>query len=202
MTNTAPQPTNNVPDTRPGLSQAIQLAGGVIGQVTEGQLGQPTPCDGFTVEQLAAHSLAVLQQLIMIPQGGTDWPELVPEGFDPAEYSQSWATLAAEVEQAWSDDALLAAVQVLPWAEVPGFIAAGQYVSEVLVHAWDMAEAIGVEVTWDQDLAAETLVGVKMGLPVEGRDDPDMPFSAVVETPADATPMDQLVAYMGRNPNS
>lgn len=206
MTNTAPQATNpqtinGVPDTRPGLQQAMTLAGGVIGRVTTDQLSLTTPCDGFTVEQLSAHSLAVLEQLVMIANGGTDWPDLVPDHFEPGEYAQSWARLSDDVTKAWSDDALLTATQVLPWAEVPGFIGVGQYISEVLVHAWDLARAIGVDVDWNQELAAETLVGVKMGLPVDGRDDPDMPFSAVVPTEPDALPMDQLVAYMGRNPN-
>lgn len=202
MTNSSPSEALAPPDPRPGLSHAMQLAGEVVGQVSADHLNNPTPCPEFTVEQLVAHSLGGLEQLIMIPQGLTEWPDLVPDTFDPAEFASSWARLSAEVQEVWADDSQLGKMQVLPWAEAPGFAAVGFYISEVLVHTWDLAKAIGVEVDWDQDLAAAVLDGVKMGLPVEGREDPEMPFDPVVQIPVGAPAMDQLLAFMGRNPNA
>ena len=184
-------------DLRPGLKRALELGGGVVAQVTADQLPLPTPCSEFNVEQLSQHSLGVLERIVCVGQGRTDWPESVPDHHRLASYASEWQRLSTEIAGVWADDAILGKMLVLPFAEMPGVAAAGLYLNEVLVHAWDLATAIGADVDWDQDLAAGGLAGMKLALPVEGR---ELPFDDVVPTDDSATPMEQLIAFVGRDP--
>ncbi|MFT7599286.1 MAG: hypothetical protein ACI8TP_002215 [Acidimicrobiales bacterium] len=197
----AGMPAGMPADPRPGLVAAIALGRTVIQQVGVDQLDLPTPCDEFTVAQLAAHSLGVLQRIVLVGQRSTEWPDLVPNFYQHANYEADWKRLADGVEQAWADDRLLGSMLTLPFAEMPGAPAVGLYTGEVLVHAWDLATAVGADVAWNQELAAATLVGSQMGLPAEIRDDPEVPFGAVVPTADDAPAMDRLVAWLGRSPS-
>lgn len=189
-------------DPRLGLAAAIDLGGTVIAQVSTDQLSSPTPCADFDVAQLAAHLLGVLERIRMVGQRETELPDLVPSYYQHATFVSDWDRLANEIHDVWQDHELLGAVLTLPFAQMPGAAALGLYTSEVLVHTWDLASAIGVDVEWDQELAAGTLIGMQMGLPAEGREAPEIPFDAVVPTTADATAMDRLVAWMGRTPGA
>ena len=89
---------------------------------------------------------------------------------------------------------------IVPWGTIPGAVALAVYSSELLVHAWDLATAIGVEPQWHQGDVETALGVVEVGIPAEPRNPEDMPFGAVVPTADDAPTIDRLVAWMGRTP--
>jgi len=87
------------------------------------------------------------------------------------------------------------------------------YISEVLLHTWDLTRALGrTDVSWDDQAVAFALDSMRPILPAEGRAAifEEMgrqmggafpaPFAEAVKLPAGAPLIDQLVAYSGRQP--
>jgi hypothetical protein len=69
---------------------------------------------------------------------------------------------------------------------------------DTLVHGWDMAHGAGIEMAVDGGMAADTLEVCRQALPAPEMRGTD--FVDPVAVPADAGPMDQLVAFLGRTP--
>jgi uncharacterized protein (TIGR03086 family) len=91
---------------------------------------------------------------------------------------------------------------VLPFATLPGAISLAIYVSEVTVHTWDLATALGVRVDWDDAVVSGALLAMEQALPPSQRGaDNGVPFGDVVPTPDDAPAIDRLVAWVGRDPS-
>ena len=67
------------------------------------------------------------------------------------------------------------------------------------VHGWDLARATGQDVPFGDDAARQALEAGRQMLKPEYRG-PDQQFGAEVSAPADASPVDQLVAFLGRDP--
>ena len=86
----------------------------------------------------------------------------------------------------------------LPFGNLPCDFAYALIADDVLVHGWDLATATGQQVSWDQELAQESLAFVRGGLSdpaVRGGE-----FATPVTCPETADPMTQLVAFLGRTP--
>jgi uncharacterized protein (TIGR03086 family) len=73
------------------------------------------------------------------------------------------------------------------------------YAAELLVHAWDLAVAIGVDPAWHDDDADAAVAILRAGIPTTPRG-AEMPFDPVVEVSAGARPVERLVAWVGRDP--
>ena len=67
------------------------------------------------------------------------------------------------------------------------------------VHGWDLARATGQAVPFEDGEALRALETGRQMLKPEYRG-PDKEFGAEVPVPDDASPMDQLVAFLGRDP--
>ena len=67
------------------------------------------------------------------------------------------------------------------------------------VHGWDLARATGQAVPFEDGEALRALETGRQMLKPEYRG-PDKEFGAEVPVPDDAAPMDQLVAFLGRDP--
>ena len=148
MTNSTHIPTGNTSslaadDPRSVIAQAVALAGDTIAAVRPDQLDLPTPCDEFTARQLIGHLLTVLQRVAVLGEGGDPMAmpsvTVVPDD----EITAAWHAAAHRVQAAWTDDALLDQMMVLPWATAPGSGMLATYTNELSVHTWDLAAAIG-----------------------------------------------------------
>jgi uncharacterized protein (TIGR03086 family) len=213
-TTTTPAPFGH-DDPRTAFARSVAAARSVIADVRPEQMADPTPCDAFTVHDLLGHLTAVLRRVAVIGAGRSPFevPDQVDGVADDA-WAATWAAAAHDVQAVWSDDVLDRQVQV-PWRSMTGREALGIYTDEVLVHTWDLARATGQEPAWD-DLAVEAaLAAIHQEMPDDGRhemfeqaraempmdtDDWPDPFLAVVPVPDDASTMDRLVAYNGRDP--
>ncbi len=122
---------------------------------------------------------------------------------------------AHAVQEAWTDAAALDRTVALPWATASGAGMLANYTSELTVHTWDLATATGQHPQWDEEVVAVGFGAISRGLPAGGRrarfDEivadvpPELrptspPFGEAVVVPADASPIDQLVAWTGRQP--
>ena len=209
-TETTTTPALAADDPRTTFARAVALATATVAGARDDQLEQPTPCAEMDVRALVAHLRAVLDRVAALGAGEDAFAVTdVPLGPDRL---GEWTESAHRVQAAWSDDAVLARPMALPWQQGTGADILLGYVNEVLVHAWDLAVATGQAPAWDEDLAEQALAHMP-GLPAEGRREmfeqisADMglaevavPFGEVVPLPDDASAMDRLIAWNGRDP--
>ncbi len=201
-------------DPRVLFHRAVATGEEVVAALTPAQLALPTPCDDFDVRGLLVHLLVVLDRVGALAEGGDPWAIEVPEVADDA-FAATWRDLAAGAENAWRDDDVLDRVITLPWAQQPGRVILLSYVSEVLVHLWDIAQATGQRPQWDDEAVAGALAAMHEMLPagdrlarfheVVAQMPADMrpttpPFAEAVDVPASAPLIDRLVAWNGRRP--
>ncbi len=154
----------------------------------------------MTLDRWAAHLVAIIRRITAVAEGLD--PFSVPQeidGLEPDGFVSAWEHGLEEQRQVWADDSVLKRPLVLPFATLPGSVALAIYISEVLVHTWDLATAIGVDVDWDDELALGALATMRFGLPAESRGD-DVPFGPVVDVASTALSIDQLVGWLGRQP--
>jgi uncharacterized protein (TIGR03086 family) len=220
-TNAAPT-THTTTDVRELLARAVTVGTETIAAVRADQLELPTPCDELDVRGILGHLVGVLDRAAAMGRG--EDPMSSPGTIDVADeddgWVAAWAAAVADVEAAWQDDEALDRIVVLPWLTAPGRTALLGYVNETVVHTWDLAQAIGSMPAWDDEVVAAAYGAIAGSLPPEGRLEmfeqirehmdveglPDgfrgAPFGEAVTVPADAPPIDKLVAYTGRRPAS
>jgi uncharacterized protein (TIGR03086 family) len=181
------------------LDSAYTSTAQVLSKLTPDRLGAATPCRGWDVRALLNHTTGVIGGFVATAGRSSD---AVPRrddwiGDDPlAAYQEATRTNLA----AWSRPGALNGTCMLPIGiELPTELAAGINFIDALVHGWDLAIALGLDATIDPELAT---AGIDISKQVI-RDDfrgPGNGFGYVVEVPAGASPSDQLVALLGRQP--
>jgi uncharacterized protein (TIGR03086 family) len=192
----------DLPDPRPPFGLALDRAAATLAAIGADDLTRPTPAEAYTVDQLARHLIAVVDRIAAVARG--EDPFSVPQEIDPVtdgDYRAALDRSRVVQEQVWADDAVLGRELTLPFAVLPGAVALSIYISEITVHTWDLATAIGAEVDWDDDIVAMAHQTITMGLPAEPRgDEVGIPFDPVVPTAEDAPIIERLVAWTGRDP--
>lgn len=185
-------------DPRPRLRRALDQVGALVETATH--LDAPTPCEGWDVRTLLGHLVTVERRLAHVARGGSpfDIPHVceVPDG----EHAAELADARADLLRVWADDAVLDRDLTLPWAVLPGRVAAQSYALELTAHAWDLAVATHRLDDLDPSLAEACLGDAEEVVPAEGRE--DIPFGPVVAVRDDADPYDRLVAWFGRDPRA
>jgi uncharacterized protein (TIGR03086 family) len=184
-------------DTQEQLEAILPSLADIARHITPDQMGNPSPCAAFDVRGVMSHMIGGAgffaaqfrgEPVPTPPAPGTDLT-----GDDPA------ATFVAAM------DDLLAATRapgayertvVAPFGEVPGAMVARFLTLDGMVHAYDLATATGQSYSPPDDLVAEVLAFAEQAIAPEMRDGDT--FAAAVTAPADASTLEQLVAFTGR----
>ena len=197
---TTPQPAA-APDPRPLYARAVAQTQALVDHVQPGQLSGPTPCAEFDVRALLSHMVGGTNRVAHVGQGGDsrDVPARV-DGVPDDGWPDAFRQAVERSQAAWSDDARLDELALVPWGKVPGRAALTGYIQEVLVHGWDLATATGQPVELDPELAEFALAFAHRALPPEPRGTAEIPFGPVVQPPPGAGPYTQLATYLGRTP--
>ena len=180
------------------LDGAFAATGRMIAAVTPGHMGDPTPCSEWDVRALLNHVTGVVTRFGAFaarsqPPGDaqTEWI-----GNDPA---GAFDLAAKTTLTGWSQTGALEGSCSLPIGEVPAHVAAGINFVDTLVHGWDLAKALGVDPTLDPAMAAAAMEICRMVINDDLRG-PGKGFGPVVTVAPGATPTDELVAFLGRQP--
>lgn len=171
---------------------ALAVLQQVVRQVGPGDGGRATPCAEFTVDELTEHLLDNLVGL-----GAMAEAELVrPEGAGVEDgIEDAVAVLAAEVIEAWRRRGLDGTARS-PFGEAPAPVLAGIVAIELLIHAWDYAQATGAVITASDELVSYVAGLAERVVPgARGR-----AFADEAPAPADADALTRLAAYSGRTP--
>jgi uncharacterized protein (TIGR03086 family) len=147
-----------------------------------------TPCPEFSIEALVGHlvdSISSLGKAAGMVRAGTS-------GGSP---ENQVAEAGAAAIEAWRHHDLAGNV-VLRGGEVPARLVITILPVEILVHAWDFAEASAQELEIDDRVAAYVLELARTLIVPEMRDGPQ--FGAEVPAGPDASNLARLVAFTGR----
>jgi uncharacterized protein (TIGR03086 family) len=186
------------------LAGAISYALGVCTLAEPGDMALPTPCPGWDLGTLLAHlsdSMADLETAIRTgqlelerPAGLPGPPAACPPAGDPVDVLRDHAAALLSVSYCYAGPERFVAVGGLP---VPAGLVVCTGAVEIAVHGWDVSSALGARAPIPAALATRMLR--LCPLIVAGRDGL---FAAPVEVPAQASPGDQLLGYLGRQPRN
>ncbi|MBZ4320780.1 TIGR03086 family protein [Streptomyces sp. SCA2-4] len=178
------------------MRRAVAQLAAVAAEVRPERLTDPTPCAEYDVKGLlghvvgAAHALAALATAGGFrPSGPLPTPQVADDGW-PAAVAEAGDRLAA----AWDDESLLTSMYDVPWGKSPGHGVVSFLVLEMVVHTWDLNEALGRPATLDPELSEFALKGAE-ALPPEGKEGA---FGAARPAPEGADVHTRLAARTGR----
>ncbi|MFB6887915.1 TIGR03086 family metal-binding protein [Kitasatospora sp. NPDC056327] len=193
-------------------ARSLELAAGVVDTVQPEQLVLPTPCAGWSLRRLLEHVVGRHDGFTAAARGaGPDlalWRD-VPVHGDPAgafRHSAARLTTAFALAAAARWPAPLWLPEILPGRPVPFERAVGFHLLDTLVHAWDVAAALGPPDRLTAAVEAEpqlarTLLAVAGAVPAGPADRAPGRAFAAVRTPRDtAGPFERALALLGRDP--
>jgi uncharacterized protein (TIGR03086 family) len=213
MTN-SPSPVLTDPRSRFGRTAAVGRQ--LVAAVRPDQLGLPTPCPDFDVQQLLGHLVVVLERVACLGRGENSLalPPVITGVADDG-WVDRWTQAGHAVQAAWTDDAVLEREMVLPWAQLAGRDMLDLYLSELVVHLWDLARSTGQNPVFADDVIAAARAAIERQLPGGNRlarfeqivaampadNRPAAPpYGDPVTVPSDTSDLDHLIAWNGRNP--
>ncbi|WP_057334023.1 TIGR03086 family metal-binding protein [Mycobacterium tuberculosis] len=163
----------------------------LLANVRADQLGGPTPCSEWTINDLIEHVVGGNEQVGRWAASPIE-PPARPDGLVAAH--QAAAAVAHEIFAAPGG---MSATFKLPLGEVPGQVFIGLRTTDVLTHAWDLAAATGQSTDLDPELAVERLAAARALVGPQFRG-PGKPFADENPCPRERPPADQLAAFLGR----
>lgn len=161
------------------LRRAVDDASRIIDGVKADQLGLPTSCPDFTVQQLIAHVAEGMEMFAAASDGGS--PEAEPE----------WKAAGDHVVTAFSRPGALDGTIELPYGELPATVCLQQAIGETAIHASDIARATGQPLA-DDDVYESVFRVVTQDWRMENVLGPELP------APAGASLLDRVQAFAGR----
>lgn len=181
------------------LERAFATTRSVLANVSPGQLHDPTPCASWDVSALIHHIV-----------GGTFWFATNMEGsqtsegdvpdFAAGDYLAAFDEGSARALAAFGADGALARMVQLPFGTFPGSAFMGLATTDTFMHAWDLARATGQDASaLDPELASELLARARTTIPDAFRGPEGAPFGPATAVGDDASPADQLAAFLGRS---
>ena len=154
-------------------------------------MSKQTPCSEYDVAQLTDH---LMNSITLI--GGAAGAES-PTPDENASLETRVVGAAQAAIDAWRRRGLQGTVALGP-NEAPAKIFTGILSLEFLVHAWDYAVATEHQMVVAEPLCDYVLELASTIITPEGRG--DVGFADPIDVPADACPLDRLVAFTGRQP--
>ena len=151
---------------------------------------RPTPCPDWDVEALADHLVDTISRLGAAAGIETTIP-------DDVSIDQRIQQVTQPILTGWRRRGLTDDV-VFSGRTLPARLALGIVSLELVVHGWDFAVALRRPLHISDTHAAYVLGGAQQTLNAQSR--ATAGFDPPVPVPADASPLDQLIAFTGRNP--
>jgi len=149
-----------------------------------------SPCPDWDARGVLEHVIGFHDVLILRP---LDAKPTRPKDDPVARWLVTVPAIFSVVEEHWNDSVTISGGATLDLGTLLPMLT-----TDVLVHTWDLAKAANVPVNLDPDLCEIVLAGARQreeGLRASGM------FGPAVEGPPDAGVADELVAFLGRNPD-
>lgn len=182
------------------LSIALDSCRRVVGSVQAEQWALPTPCAGWSVEDLTAHLVLGNRMFAAILRGGPapsfSSGDRADVGHLVGDRVSAYDEAAGELLAAFGAEGALERVVTVPFGTVPGSVALHLRVTELLVHGWDLARATGQTIDVPEALAQQELAFSERAvrqLPADRS-----PFGPPQPVGTGAPSLEHLVGLLGR----
>ena len=177
--------------------KTVYTMDGVVRRVADGDWENQSPNDDWTAKQTLGHVIWGMKRMHASLTDGPapgEQPEAEVAGEQPA---ATWNEVRENLLDALDSHGVLSKEIETPFGDMTVDEALGRFFFDALTHAWDIAQATGVDAAIPEDLAQKGLdVMYAFGDAVRG---PGI-FGEEVEVSQDAAPQDKLIAYSGRKP--
>jgi uncharacterized protein (TIGR03086 family) len=174
------------------LEQVAPLLGAIVGNIGDADLTRPTPCAKFAVADVLEHMIAGASAFAPGFRGDGSAPNPPTAGTVFDRWNAAMGALMESVHTDGAQDNKISS----PFGEVTGGFFARYVAVDGITHAWDLAVATGQSFDPPAELVAEIDAFARELLGPDLRDGDT--FAAATEPPADATPIERLVAFTGR----
>jgi uncharacterized protein (TIGR03086 family) len=173
------------------LEAGLKVTGSILDGIAADQWDLPSPCSEWSVRQVAEH-LTGGNDLFTRALGGD-----VPPSFPGTEGgAKAYHKSAERLLSAFRQPGVMEKAVQVPFGSVPGAVALGLRLTEVLVHGWDLARATGQTPRFPEDAAEQALA---FTVPMLQRVPPDrQPFGPPQPVDQHAPAIDRLAARLGR----
>ena len=191
------------PDATPGLFADVLERLAAVVDIDDDQLDLPTPCAEYTVRDLRHHVLGWLgffAGALADPPAATARPD--PEAFVLAEDTAASEVVLgalAKIQRAIAEDAASQLV-VMSGSRMAGDAVLGMALGEYIVHAWDLATATGQPYSASESAVVPAHRFLEGMVAPEYRGPDSGFFDNEVTVPDDASPLDKLLGFAGRDP--
>lgn len=168
----------------------------VITAVQPADLDRPTPCAGWDLRALLAHMTGQDRGF-----AAAALADVSQEAFAPREPTvDAWTAGAAVVVAAFAaaDPERPVLLPEFAGRRFPLDVVIGFHLLDTLVHGWDVAATLGVDINYDDDLLAAAHVQAERVPSGTARTAPGAAFAPVL--PSEATGWDHTLALLGRDP--
>ena len=183
------------------LSRALDQAGAAIARIRPEQAALPTPCRSWDVRALVNHVVDEVQRFAEMTatgkRGASDGDVV------GADWTGAYRGAADGLRAAWRQPGALDRVHRLPGGEITAGWAIGQQITELTLHAWDIAKATGQSTELDPELGRLALAWAMENLQPAFRGDEAAGYHIGPEVPVtdDAPLYDRVAALGGRDPS-
>jgi uncharacterized protein (TIGR03086 family) len=168
----------------------------VLAGIRVDQLGAPTPCVSWKVQDVIDHILGA-QGFFVAGVKGT--PAAQGEGAGATDdFVGAFDEAAAATVAAFQGEGVMSATLNTPMGPMPGSALMGLATTDTFVHGWDVAKATGQPTDLEPALAAELLEQCRVTIPDAARGPEGAPFGPEQPAPAGASNADKLAAFLGR----
>ncbi|WP_131738685.1 TIGR03086 family metal-binding protein [Actinomadura roseirufa] len=190
-------------DFRPLDRKALDLYLAIVAQVRPDALASPTPCADWTLYGLLRHQVSQDEGFAAAARGDGarlgNW-----RGGDLGDDPLAAATASGDLVTSAFAEASLDQEFLLPEVRdgggFPAALAISFHFVDLVVHAWDVAAAIGAPWEPSGELVTASLTVAALVPPGPAGRGPGMSFGAAVAEEGGA-PRDRLLALLGRSPS-
>ncbi len=176
-------------------TRGIYMLDAVVQRVPAEQWDAPSCCEGWTARETAGHAAWLIRNVgsLAADAGPTaEQPEAEVLGNDPA---AAFRTIAAETLRALDQEGALQQIAQTPFGEMPLDNFLGVVWVDPMIHAWDIADAVGIAHGIDDASAQQAFDQLSPVL--DNLRGPGM-FADEVEAAGD-DPVARLIAFTGRS---
>jgi uncharacterized protein (TIGR03086 family) len=189
-------------DTVAVMTKVIDETRRVVDGIEPGQLGDPSPCAGWTVRDVLNHITGGATMFALCVRDGSVPDEKLGEimGGDNLgdDYRASFRAAADLAVGCFAIPGAMDKIVKLPFGEMPAGAALNIAVFDVTTHAWDLAKATGQSTALDPEVLGVALE-IAHGMISDDYRASGM-FGPAIDVPADAPLQDRLAAFTGRQP--
>jgi uncharacterized protein (TIGR03086 family) len=181
-------------------AEALDLFGNRVHSVRDDQWSAPTPCTDWSVRDLINHLVAEQLWVPALVQDGA-MIEAIGDTFDGdmlgPDPAVSWDTAARSARDAFTAPGALDRNVHLSSGDTPATEYCSQMITDLVVHAWDLSRAIGIDEQLPDDLVK---FAVREVTPYAADLEKSGLFAAPVEPPPGADVQTKLMCLLGRRP--